>query len=100
MVCCHVLFSAHVQLFFKPSNSAVEGSFGEENHAVFTRLNEAYLFGSKDGNIRYALCVIYQLLCDVVQNGRMQEMIINTYGQIGRCNTCVLVFDDCHSSSL
>ena len=51
-------FSAHVQLFFKPTNSAVRGSFEEENHAVFTRLNEAYLFGSKDGNIRYSLSII------------------------------------------
>lgn len=89
MACYHVIFSAHVQLFFKPNNSAVGGNFREENHTVFTRLNEAYLFGSKDGNIRYALCLMYQCYwcCSNWQNARDNNQYLWTNWKVYMC-TC------------
>lgn len=49
-------FSAHVQLFFaKYGTELREKDDRDDTHAVFTKLNEAFICASKDGDIRFVL---------------------------------------------
>lgn len=55
-----------------------------DEHAVFTKLNEAYCAGAKSDDFKYVIIIIIRHTCNSYLSCRMQQLTVYVYGQIGR----------------